>query len=110
MRAKTATQREQDVETVVEGVPVDEDAGDEDEFSGLLADAILKRPESIRGGRFRAAKQEKEKGKSSEDVGAIVEERQGEVNLNDDGWIRETNPPVNVAQVITVGGAGPECS
>lgn len=102
------------MENVEEGVPVDEDADDEEEFSGLLADAILKRPESIRGGNFRAAKQEKEKGKSGGSANARGgEEKRGEVNLNegeDDGWIKETNPPVNGAQVTSIGGARHEGS
>lgn len=109
-RIRTSTQREQEAENIEEGALVDEDANDEDEFSGLLADAILKRPESMRGGKFRAAKQENEKGKSGDDGGAIGEEKRGEVNLNDDGWIRETNPPVNGALVTTVDSAGLEGS
>jgi len=75
-------------------------------FSDLLADAILKRPESICGGSFRSAKREKEKARA-EDVGGsgsgrkdearerYMRDGDGDGDADDDGWIRNTSSSLN---------------
>jgi hypothetical protein len=114
-RTKTATQRDQDGLLLMESMTGDgdgeadgEDGVDEEEeqeeFSNLLADAILKRPESIRDGSLRAMRKDS-RGKAAN--GNPLESLQkGEVHLNGDGggepeededgqgdgWIREPFP------------------
>jgi hypothetical protein len=113
-RTKTATQRDQDGLLLMDSTAGDgdgEDDGDDgedeeeeqEEFSNLLADAILKRPESIRDGSLRAMRKDS-RGKAANGNGNPPESFQkGEIHLNGDGggepeededgqgdgWIRE---------------------
>lgn len=82
MRTRTATQRDRDAEGGASGDVFDggEEEEEEEEFNDVLADAILKRPESIRNGSFRSLKRKT----------SAKETRKEQVNLNDDGVARAT--------------------
>jgi len=124
MRTKTATQRDQDRLLLVDLTTGDGDvegSGDgdaegedkeEEGFSGMLADAILKRPESIRDGSFRSMRKDSRGKLANGNGNAVGGVNKGEINLNEDGdsggereededrdgdgWIREP-PPANPA-------------
>jgi len=132
-RTKTATQRDQDGLLFVdlgdgdvdgegeEGLEEEDEEEQEQEFSDILADAILKRPESIRDGSFRSARKDSSRGKlSTNSSGDVVGRlRKGDVSLDEneggsgdggerdveedgDGWIREP-PPVSDSRPVISG-------
>lgn len=84
VRTKTATQRDHmtgmssglEAHPAGQGGEVDEGGG----FSDVLADAILKRPESMRDGSFRSLKNAKRGG----EIGTGTTVGKAEVSLNDD--------------------------
>lgn len=123
LRTRTATQRDQDGqltnETNVDMLEInggDEQQEEDEEFSGILADAILKRPESIRGGSSRVAKRVKENAATEDgsDGGGMGKSlRKADVNLNEvdtkegeDGWIRGAPVHTNGSQSTALGSAG----
>jgi hypothetical protein len=122
LRTKTATQRDQDGLLAEDSTTGDgdgeggvdgdgEDEEEEEEFSDMLADAILKRPESIRDGSLKSTKKDS-RGKAVHVDGTAAKDlKKGEVNLNDhgncggeregedgDGWIM--GPCVNASRTI----------
>jgi hypothetical protein len=127
-RTKTATQRDQDGLLAAEssslgseggasgedgtgGEGEEEEEGEgEEEFSDMLADAILKRPESIRGRSFRRKDNSRGKvvtgvGVNGTGSGAVggMKKIEGEADVggggageedeNEDGWIRDAPLP-----------------
>lgn len=91
-RTKTATQRDQDGSSIGdlptgggEGVDGDGEDEEEEEFSDILADAILKRPESIRDGSLRSMRKDSSRGKATHaNENGVGSSKKEEVNLNDD--------------------------
>jgi hypothetical protein len=130
-RTKTATQRDQDGLLLMDSTTGDgdgEEGGDEDEedeedeeeeFSNVLADAILKRPESIRDGSLRTMKRDGRGKTVNGHVNAVESSQKGEVKLDGDGdgepeededghgdgWIRE---PFSNTSRLKVSGAEDE--
>jgi len=118
VRTKTATQRE-DGQVLADsscggdadgedGVQEEEEEEEEEAgFSDILADAILKRPESIRDGSIGLTRKENGRGKACMVANGKDGNRTGEseVSLNDhggeqdgDGWVRE---PPSVRLIIS---------
>jgi hypothetical protein len=97
-RTKTATQRDQDGSFIGdlptgdrdgEGVDGDgEDEEEEEEFSDILADAILKRPESIRDGSLRSMRKDSRGKAIHANENGVGSPKKEEVNLNGDGECR----------------------
>jgi hypothetical protein len=93
MRTKTATQRDQDRLLLVDLTTGDGDvegSGDgdaegedkeEEGFSGMLADAILKRPESIRDGSFRSMRKDSRGKLANGNGNAVGGVNKGEINM-----------------------------